>query len=64
MRTLQIEIKDTLFEKVIAFFNKLPKSDFNLSSDEKIIFQTPKKLNSVSIKTKGYKFNRDEANER
>ena len=64
MRTLQIEVKDTLFEKVIAFFDKLPKNDFKLFTNDKILPEAPKKLNSVSIKTKGFKFNRDEANER
>ena len=64
MRTLQIKVKDSLFEKVIAFFNKLPKSDFKLFTYSETLPDTPKKLNSVSIRTKGYKFNRDEANER
>ncbi|MDY0122949.1 hypothetical protein [Sulfurimonas sp.] len=64
MRTLKVELKDTLFEKVIAFFNMLPKTDFKLFVDDKSPSGTPKKLNSLSIKTKGYKFNREEANER
>lgn len=64
MRTLQVEVKDNLFEKVIDFLNKLPKNDFKLFTYDKTLSETPRKLNSVSIKTKGYKFNRDEANER
>lgn len=64
MRTLKIEVKDTVFKKVVAFFNKLPKADFNLLVEDKDLSKIPKKLNSLSIKTKGYKFNRNEANER
>lgn len=64
MRTLKVEVKDTLFEKVITFFNMLPKTDFKLFVEDKSSLGTPKKLNSLSIKTKGYTFNREEANER
>jgi len=65
MRTLKVKVNDTIFDKVIAFFNKLPQKDVKVSfedTDDKL--QTPKKLTSLSIKTKGYKFNRQEANER
>lgn len=68
MRSLRIEVDDTVFEKVIAFFNKLPKRDVKLiideNHDENDETNAPKKLNSLSLKTKGFKFLREEANER
>jgi hypothetical protein len=64
LRTLKVEVADTIFDKVVAFFNMLPKTDFKLFVDDKNSLDTPKKLTSLSIKTKGFKFNRDEANER
>ena len=65
MRTFKVSvINDTLFDKVIAFFNKLPKGDIKVSIEEDNTFKNPKKLNSLSLKTKGFKFNREEANER
>ena len=65
MRTCKVSvINDTLFDKVIAFFNKLPKDDVKVSVEEDNSFQSPKKLSSLSLKTKGFKFNREEANER
>jgi hypothetical protein len=64
MRTLKVEVNDTIFEKVMAFFNKLPKNEIQLSVEENREIQTPKKLSSFSLKTKGFKFNRDKANER
>lgn len=64
MRSLRVEVSDTIFEKVIAFFNKLPKRDIKLAIDENDKIYAPKQLSSLSIKTKGFKFNREEANER
>lgn len=64
MRILKVEVNDTIFEKVMAFFNKLPKNEIQLSVEEKREIQTPKKLSSFSLKIKGFKFNRDKANER
>ena len=64
MRSLRVEVSDTIFEKVIAFFNKLPKRDIKLAIDENDKIYTPKQLSSLSIKTQGFKFNREEANER
>ncbi len=61
MHTLKLEVSDSLLTKVIAFINTLPKSDVKLLSKQQTNNQIFK---SVSIKTKGYKFNRDEANAR
>lgn len=64
MRSLRVEVSDTIFEKVIAFFNNFPKRDINLAIDENKKTYSPKHLSSLSIKTKGFKFDREEANER
>ncbi|OHE17719.1 MAG: hypothetical protein A2525_07005 [Sulfurimonas sp. RIFOXYD12_FULL_36_11] len=64
MHSLRVEVNDTIFEKVIAFFNNLPKSDIKFSIDENKKIYSSKRLNSLSIKTKGFKFDREEANER
>ncbi len=63
MQTLKIEVNDSIFDKVIHFLNNLPKSEIRLSIEEASESE-PKKLNSLSLKTKGFKFDRDEANAR
>lgn len=61
MRTFKVTVNETLFDKVIAFFNKLPKNDIEVELDENKTLKSPKKLSSLSLKTKGFKFNREEA---
>ncbi len=63
MRTLKLEINDTIFDKVMFFLNNLPKNDVKLTVESNATSK-PKKLNSISIKTKGYRFDREEANAR
>ena len=63
MQMLKLEVKDTIFEKVMYFLKNLPSSDIKLTVETKSQ-KSPRKLNSISIKTKGYKFDRVEANER
>lgn len=59
MHTLKLEVNDSVFDKVMFFLNNLPKNDVKLT-----VASTTKKLNSISIKTKGYRFDREEANAR
>lgn len=63
MHTLKIEVNDTIFDKVMYFLSNLPNTDIKLTV-ENTSQKSPKKLNSISIKTKGYQFNREEANAR
>jgi hypothetical protein len=63
MHTLKLEVNDTVFDKVMTFLNNLPKNDVKLTI-ENTSKPKPKKLNSISIKTKGYRFDREEANAR
>ncbi len=64
MQTLRVEINDTIVDKVLYFLNNLPQSDVKLSIENSEKMKTPRKLSSISLKTKGFKFNRDDANER
>jgi hypothetical protein len=63
MQTLKIEVTDTIFDKVMLFLNNLPKSEIKLSIEEPSKSEL-KKLNSLSLKTKDFKFDRAEANAR
>ncbi len=63
MHTLKLEINDTIFDKVMFFLNNLPKNDVKLTIESNTTSK-PKKLNSISIKTKDYRFDREEANAR
>ncbi len=61
MHTLRLEVSDNLLTKVVSFLHTLPKSDIKLSTPSQT---NSKKFTSISIKTKGYKFDRNEANGR
>lgn len=63
MHTLKLEVNDTVFDKVMLFLNNFSKSEIKLNIEDNAT-QKPKKLNSISLKTKNFKFNRDEANAR
>ncbi len=63
MHTLKLEVKDTVFDKVMYFLSNLPNSEIKLTVENES-YKSSKKLNSISIKTKGYRFNREEANAR
>ncbi|MBD3805898.1 hypothetical protein [Sulfuricurvum sp.] len=63
MHTLKLEVTDSVFDKVMFFLNNLPKNDVKLTV-ESATQSKPKKFNAISIKTKGYQFDREEANGR
>ena len=56
---VRLEIAD----KVMLFLQNLPKNEVKLNVEHKTSTK-PKKLRSVSLKTKDFKFNREEANAR
>lgn len=65
MQTIKLDVNDNIFDKVICFLNNLPKKDVKIKiEDGNENKKNIKKLKAVSLKTKGYKFSRDEANER
>ena len=63
MHTLTLKIQDSVFDKIMYFLQNLPKNEVKLTV-ESSTESKPKKLNSISIKTKGYRFDREEANAR
>jgi hypothetical protein len=46
------------------FLNNLPQHEFKVKVEQKPVVAKRKKLRAISLKTKGFKFNREEANER
>ncbi|MDA3937886.1 MAG: hypothetical protein PF693_01075 [Spirochaetia bacterium] len=58
MRTIKLDVNDSIFDKVMLFLNNFSKHDVQKNIEEKRITN---KLNAISIKTKDFKFNRDEA---
>jgi len=46
------------------FLNNLPQHEFKVKVEKKPVVAKRKKLRAISLKTKGFIFNREEANER
>jgi hypothetical protein len=62
---VRIEIAENMVDKVMSFLQNLPKNEIKLDVEkESSIKHKPKKLRSISLKTKGFSFNREEANAR
>ena len=62
MKTIHLEINENIFDKVMFFLNNLSKKDIKLRVEDNV--SVSKQLTSLSLKTKNFKFNRNEANER
>ena len=65
MHTIRLDVQDSVLDKVLYFLQNLPKNEVKIIED----IATSKsakvqKLSSISLHTKGFKFNREEANER
>ena len=60
---VRLEIEDSIVDKVMFFLQNLPKNEVKLDVESET-YTKPKKLRSISLKTKGFKFNREEANAR
>lgn len=64
MRTIKLDVNDNIYDKVMFFLKNLPKDDVRVNVkyvEEKHKVDT---LKAVSLNTKGFKFNREEANAR
>jgi len=61
MKTIRLDVEDNIFDKVMFFLNNLPKNDIRLEIEKK---QNKNKLRAISLKTKNFKFSREEANAR
>ena len=46
------------------FLNNLPQHEFKVKVEKKPVVAKRKRLKAISLKTKGFKFNRDEAHDR
>jgi hypothetical protein len=66
MQTIRLDINDnTVFNTIMDFLNKLPQHEFKVEVENRPTQGLKKrKLSAVSLKTKEFKFNRDEAHER
>ena len=64
MHRVTLDIQDSVLEKIFYFLNTLPKHQVKVIKDEISVEEKPIKLKAVSISTKGYQFNREEANAR
>ena len=64
MKTIRLDVEDSIFDTVMYFLNNLPKKDVKLNIENVKDSKKKNKLNAISIKTKGFKFNREEAHAR
>jgi len=66
MHRLTLDVQDNVLDKIFYFLNNLPTKEVKIIKDEitKAEQKTTKKLKSISIKTKDFKFNRNDANAR
>jgi len=64
MKTIRLDVEDNIFDKVMFFLNNLPKKDIKLNIEDNNVIKKSKKLNAISIKTKGFKFDREKVHER
>jgi len=66
MQTIRLDINNhNIFNTIMDFLNNLPQNEFRVKV-EKQPTQTVKrrKLNAISLKTKDFKFDREESHER
>ena len=64
MHRVTLDIQDSVLEKIFYFLNTLPKHQVKVITDEISVEEKSIKLKAISISTKGYQFNREEANAR
>jgi hypothetical protein len=63
MQVLKLEVHDAIFDKVVSFLKNFPQNQVKLDI-EKQTSNKPKKLKSIALKTRDFRFDRDEANAR
>ena len=64
MRTIKLDINDNVYDKVMSFLTNLPKGDIRLNIENVDKKHESNILKAISLKTKGFKFDREEANAR
>ena len=65
MHSIKLEIQDSVFDKVIYFLKSLPSNEVKVIDDQISSKEVKKsKFNSISLNTKGFKFDREDINAR
>lgn len=65
MKQIRLNIQDRAFKKVITFLKNLPADEIEIIGDtEKTAIPAFKKFKAASIKTRNFKFDREDANAR
>lgn len=64
MKMIHLQIDDTILEKVMTFLTDLPKQNIHVEIEETPVSKNRRQLTALSIQTKNFKFNRNEAHER
>ena len=65
MQTIRLETNNhNIFNAIMDFLNNLPQRDFKVEVEKQPVAKKRKKLKAISLKTKGFKFDREEANAR
>ena len=63
MKTIKISISDSIFDKIMFFLSNLPKKDVKIEIEEEKK-EDKEPLKTISIKTRSFKFDREEAHAR
>jgi len=65
MHLIRLNVKDSAFDKVIAFLKDLPENEIEIIEDKRLPSENgERRFKTVSLKTGNFRFDRDEANAR
>ena len=65
MHSIRLDVQDSVLDKVLYFLQNLPKNEVKIIGDITTSKKTkPQKFTSISLHTKDFKFDREEANAR
>jgi len=66
MHSVKLNIQDSIYEHIMFLLKNLNTKELEIVEDKNVVSQKTKKrrLNAISINTKGFKFDREEANAR
>jgi len=65
MQTIRLDINNNnIFNAIMDFLNNLPQHEFKVKVEKRPTITKRKRLRAISLKTKGFKFDRNEAHER
>jgi hypothetical protein len=66
MHTIRLNVQDSIYSHIIFLLKNLNTTELEIVEDKTISGEKieKKRLNAISISTRGFKFDREEANER